>query len=980
MDFKLVVRSQDNTKTYGLDLYGDVDINIVFNINDIRNPESIKSNYTKEFTIPATHNNNKFFESLLYNGNYPTSFNPSFKSSAQLYGDSSIIIDGYLQVTQIIKNDDNIVDAYSVVIYGEISSLFNDLGGLKLTDLDFSEYNHIWNYTNVTNSWDKSIKYNSIDAPFVLGRGYVYPFEWRGQTTNEMGVEDFYPAMYVKTIWDKIFKKAGKTYTSTFLNSKEFKSLVIPFSKEHIYLSESQKKAAEFLVSQSVNKTLVNAAGKAVVMYPTIATTSGNINLTFDTETSDPSNILVDGVFTASKKQFTNLGANVKVRIAYQANVVGSFPWKVVGGPITCNVWLYNITTKQIIGSEIISIENPSGSLLGPGPYYSSGECFVDYTGTIQAGHKFRVILNFTVPASSFASKFIGSATGQALGGTITPYVLANTDFYNSIQENWLFEGDSIEMNQIIPDEITINDLLTSVNKMFNLYWLPDGDKNFIIEPRDVLYANTDTQILDWTNKTNRDTDITITPLAELNNNKYIFTYSEGGDYYNETYNTQYSEVYGTKIIEVANDFVSDTKEIKPKFEASVMVRMNASQRIAPAYVIQQDGFFEGTEPKLRILYYGGLVTTSDYFLFKYKEFPIGLMKYKYPYAGHFNNPDNPTYDINFGQSKQYYYNGVTKTTGNLFNNYWANSINDIISPDSHIWAGELHLKPFDIITMNLFDTIQMDQVYYKINKIEYNPLTELGKVELVKTTSFAAKPNATTVKPEVIDAGGTFPGGGNPWTPWTPKPWVIDKTYGTTYSPFTNPQWSWQESTDNVNYKNAYVSDKGSMNVNTTLIEANNKNFTTTKYESSVHRNNFEAVNFIDIKGTDNYVAPAAYAVRVTGNNNRVMAASNISVVGNNNTVEQGITNVSIVGDNIFARESNVSYIDGVKIKNGAIIEEFTYINGSVNEIQNVFASSVNPNIIRNGKDAVQNIGGMSKLNYINGGANSTLSPSDLS
>lgn len=978
MDFKLVVRSQDNTKTYGLDLYGDVDVNIVFNINDIRNPESIKSNYTKEFTIPATHNNNKFFESLLYNGNYPTSFNPGFKASAQLYGDSSIIIDGYLQVTQIIKNDDNVVDAYSVVIYGEISSLFNDLGGLKVTDLDFSEYNHIWNLANVENSWNTSIKYNNIDAPFILGRGYVYPFEWRGQTTNEMGVEDFYPAIYVKTIWDKIFKKAGKTYTSTFLNSKEFKSLVIPFSKQHIYLTDEQKKAAEFLVSQSIDKTLVNAAGNAVVMYPTIATTSGNINVTYNTETSDPSNLLVSGVFTASKKQFTNLGANVKVKIGYKANVGSGGTWKVIGDPMTCNVWLYNITTSQIVGSEIISIPNPSGSLLGPGPFYSSGECFVDYTGTIQAGHKFRVILNFTVPVGTTASKFANTA-GQAIGGTITPYLVGGTDFYNSIQENWLFEGDSIEMNQIVPDEITINDLLTSINKMFNLYWLPDGDTNFIIEPRDVLYTNPDIQILDWTNKTNRDTDITITPLAELNNNKYIFTYSEGDDYYNETYNTQYTEVYGTKIIEVANDFVSDTKEIKPKFEASVMVRMNASQRIAPAYVVQQEGFFEGTEPKLRILYYGGLVTTSDFFLFKSKQFPNGLMKYKYPYAGHFNNPDNPTYDINFGQCKQYYYNGVTKTTGNLFNNYWSNSINDIIAPDSHIWAGELHLKPFDIITMNLFDTIQMDQVFYKINKIEYNPLTELAKVELVKTTSFAAKPNATTVKPDIIGGDGVFPGGGNPWKPWTPKPWVIDKTYDTWYSPIKNAQWFWQQGTEYSEYKNAYITDKGSININTTLIEANNKNFTTTKYESSIHRNNFEAVNFIDVKGTDNYVAPAAYAVRVTGNNNRVMAARNISVVGDNNTVEQGISNVSIVGDNIIARESNVSYINGAKIRNASILEEFNLINGSINEIQNAFTSSVNPNLIRNGQNKVQQIGGQTKINYLNAGVNTTLSPTEL-
>jgi hypothetical protein len=978
MDFKLAVRSQDNTKTYNLDLYGDVDINVIFSINDIRNPESIKSNYTKQFTIPATHNNNKFFESLLYNGNYPTSFNPNFKASAQLYGDSTIIIDGYLQVTEIIKNDDNNVDSYNVVIYGEISSLFNDLGGLRVTDLDFSEYNHIWNFLNVKNSWNTSIKYNNIDAPFVLGRGYVYPFEWRGQTTNEMGVEDFYPAIYVKTIFDKIFKKAGKTYTSKFLNSKEFKSLVIPFSKQHIYLTEEQKKAAEFLVSQSVDTTLVNAAGKAVVMYPTVATTSGNINVTYNTETSDPSNLLSSGVFTASKKQFTNLGANVKVKIGYQGSVGSGGTWKVIGNPMTCNVWLYNITTKKIVGSEIISIDNPSGTLLGPGPFYSSGECFVDYTGIIEAGHQFRVILNFTVPVGTTASKFANTA-GQAIGGTITPYIVGGTDFYNAIQENWLFEGDAIQMNQIVPDDLDITDLLTSINKMFNLYWLPDGDSNFIIEPRDVLYTNPDTQILDWTKKTNRNTDITITPLAELNNNKYIFTYSEGDDYYNSTYDIEYNEVYGSKIVEVLNDFVSDKKEIKPKFQASVMVRMNSSQRIAPAYVIQQEGFFESTEPKLRILYYGGLITTSDFFLFKSKENKAGLMQYNYPYAGHFNNPDNPTYDINFGQSKQYYYNGATKTTGNLFNNYWANSINDIIAPDSHIWSGELHLTPFDIITMNLFDTIQMDQVFYKINKIDYNPLNELAKVELVKTTSFLTKPNVTTVKPEVIGGGG---GGYTPWnpvTPWTPRPWVIDKTWEVEYSPIKNPQWTWQQGTEYNQYRTAYVTDRGSMGVNTTLIEANNKNFTTTKYESSIHRNNFEAVNFIDVKGTDNYVAPAAYAVRVTGNDNQVMAARNISIVGNNNTVEQGISNVTIVGDNVVARESNVSYIDGIKIKNGAISEEFNYINGSVNEIQNPFASSVNANLIRNGKDAVQNIGGMSKLNYVNGGANATLSPTEL-
>ena len=142
MDYKIVLLSQDKTKTHKLDMYGDTDINVIFNITDIREPESIKSNYSQEFTIPATKANNQFFEGMLYNGYYPNKFNPNIKINAQLYGDTSIIIDGYLQITDIIKNQ-NDIDAYKVVLYGEIASVFNSLNGLQLRDLDLSEYNHL---------------------------------------------------------------------------------------------------------------------------------------------------------------------------------------------------------------------------------------------------------------------------------------------------------------------------------------------------------------------------------------------------------------------------------------------------------------------------------------------------------------------------------------------------------------------------------------------------------------------------------------------------------------------------------------------------------------------------------------------------------------------------------------------------------------------------------------------------------------------
>jgi len=573
------------------------------------------------------------------------------------------------------------------------------------------------------------------------------------------------------------------------------------------------------------------------------------------------------------------------------------------------------------------------------------------------------VYLNINVPTSNKSSKFITS-TGQAVNGSMTPYIQATSDFYNSIIENWLFEGDTIDMNQIVPDELTITDFLTNINKMFNLYWVPDGDKNFIIEPRDVLYSSDDVQILDWTTKTQRDSSISIQPLAEVSNKEFVFTYKQADDYYNELYTKDYTAIYGEKKIEVLNDFIEDTKKIELSFQPTIITSLNGTDILTPAYVTQQEGFFESIEPKLRILVYGGLVTATNYFLFKSKDYPFGLMNYNYPFAGHIDNPNSPTFDINFGQCKQYYYNNPVKSTTNLFNKYWLNTITDLISSDSHIWTGILHLNPFDIITMNLFDTIQMDQVYYKINKIEYDPTTELAKVELVKTNSFLTKPNATIVKPSLV----TTTQGWGVWSPWGPSIWEVDGTLGPQIAPFSNPQWAWQNNVYYSEFKEATTNTAVGME---TIFRETNDEVGKNVTKTSIHRNTYASKNFIQVKGKDNFVADDAVTINMLGNNNKVFGATkNIQVLGDNNVVDNGVTNVTIIGNNIVAKQSNVTYINGVVIKNGDVFEEFSCINGGVNNISTPLTGN-RPIMIKGGKNSVMEFGSTSQINYINGGIN---------
>lgn len=107
-----------------------------------------------------------------------------------------------------------------------------------------------------------------------------------------------------------------------------------------------------------------------------------------------------------------------------------------------------------------------------------------------------------------------------------------------------------------------------------------------------------------------------------------------------------------------------------------------------------------------------------------------------YPYLGHLDDPLNPTYDINFGQTRGLYYPQSIVTNNNLFNIYWENFINELSDRDSRIITAEFYLTPYDIADFRFNDNIYIRDQYYKVNKItNYDPTREaLVKVELIKT------------------------------------------------------------------------------------------------------------------------------------------------------------------------------------------------------------------------------------------------------
>lgn len=229
-----------NGVKYQLDTYNEDPISLTYNVADIADISARNSAFSKTIKIPESRNNRSIFGDISDLG-VDASFNPNKKTKAWILVDTIIVFEGYLQLRNVIVDKETDSAEYEVVIFADNDNFFKQLGDKYLTDMDFTELNHIWSANNVRGSWNS--KWND---------GYFYPlidygYDWdlgevNGWTTTyntEVKTKNMFPSTNTKYIWDKIFNDAGYTYQSDFLNSEIFTSLYIPFNKSKIVRSST---------------------------------------------------------------------------------------------------------------------------------------------------------------------------------------------------------------------------------------------------------------------------------------------------------------------------------------------------------------------------------------------------------------------------------------------------------------------------------------------------------------------------------------------------------------------------------------------------------------------------------------------------------------------------------------------------------------------------------------------------------------------
>lgn len=307
-----------NNERYYLD-YDKVDgISLNYNINRIQELENLDSSYSQSIKLVNSKNNQKVLGYISNLNIENGSFDPNKKTKATILVDSVSVFDGYLQLLGIEYNDN--VISYNAVIYADNANLYSSIENKFLTDLDFSRYNYTYDFSTFLSTATSSADKDPIIFPIIdYGNNWTYnqisgTGSQLGVSASQIDMTELYPATYVKSIVDQIFTDAGYKYESEFLNSYDFKRLIIPFTNEKLLSREEVTSDDEFEIFSTTFSTFTASYGTQSSIINTNFTILYNENQ-YTSESASRYNTTTQEYINGSDKNKERFGVDLDLTI-----------------------------------------------------------------------------------------------------------------------------------------------------------------------------------------------------------------------------------------------------------------------------------------------------------------------------------------------------------------------------------------------------------------------------------------------------------------------------------------------------------------------------------------------------------------------------------------------------------------------------------------------------------------------------------------
>lgn len=872
-------------------------------ITDIKNPEKRNATYSKSVTIPHSKEANILFGSIWDINIETLSFDVTQKADCRYIVDGADTIIGYCQLKEISLTDNKEIE-YKIVIYSEFANLMKSIQNLELTDLTGLDiYDHIinqevqnWSTGNDGEPYQIFENYPST-IPGVLGVGYIYPLIDFGLSSDAItyDVMDIACCIYAKEYWDRIHDQAGFTYE--FLDSDfedHFKHLIVPGSPDNYKLSSDDIADREF----KANTAVFNSTGTDVSNNLPKGSYSSPDNIIFTVEESDVGGVYdnVTGEFTApalgrysiisSFDVFVNFIPNdlvTNLESLGEVDLIARIMFDDGTGAVSIEEVTFRIKHEGFsIGArtsnnpstfpdsdyftELFLVELPRDA----NPPNRIQLAIIDKV--MDAGDK--VYIDWSANYETEFPNYFRDAGGTFYGGNATLNVISDSTstFASKVSNTNMLEGSFYEVSNSIPEKVKQVDFLMNYIKEYNLFVDvdPDKPKHLIYAPRDTFY---NTEVIDLREKVSIDKGIIYKPVGALDAKEYLYKHKDDSDYLNEKYLSDWGATYGQREILTTNDFSEKVSKTEVNSSPTPLADQgNGNNRVVSTILkVDELGNRVSTKFNWRTLYYGGLKDNFENWVHQSAVFPP-ISQSQYPYAGHFDDPFNPTLDINFGLVREVYYydfiDDIVPTDNNLYNKYHSKYIREITDKDSKLVEAFVNMDAVDFKTWSFRNLYYFDNAYFRLQEVQgFNPTSN----ELTKCVFLKLK-EVSPFKPTLVPADG----GGSPFEPQTDDGTTGGEVNQQEFSPLKGITQSPQQDGNNYNARTNQVT------------------------------------------GEDNFVSIKATNVNIKGDGNQVYSGVDGATLidSNNNVISAGLADVVLINtDGVTVTESGVTYIGGQKV-----------------------------------------------------------------
>lgn len=708
-----------------VDINQSIPFPLTFNISDIKDLSSRKGNKSKTITLPGTRINHELMtnvflltasEKISTTTSGIVNFDPSIKAPCQYYENGLLQFNGIAQLMECKLN--NGTWSFEITMVSDTIDYIAALKKVKLNELDFSAYDHNLTLVDQQETWNGFNQINGVSTSIKTGsdwdgNGYYYgliDYGYNRPTPDTFAVDNIPLQVFVYGILKKIFEFAGITWSSNFLESQRFKRLLLAYyggALPTITAGDSLNDSATTTENNNAGGFIMNgtatAANAPVVNFPNATM----VDIYDGTIVADPSSQILST--TPLKFRASSSGM---FQVQYSGTHDVDFIFPSTGQMfVEYNVSLIIKKNNIVISTDPIYTGTLNGVIMPLAPTTFSFNFNRSVNMLINDELSFELMLSRTN-----LSLIIANYANHSVTQTVTS-TGASLDIIKSQQA--LTPGSAVSVASFLPD-MTCDVFLKGIITAFNLYLKPDANNATIleIEPLSDFY-NSSILAIDWSYLLDKSKEIKVTPTINFASKDYNFNFESEDDYWNSKYKNEFLEQYGSFVFSSQSQYATDTTDMKLPFGQHPLALIDSTNLIVPRfYQINFDEFGNGQivlkKGKSFIVQLGEMRTGN---WIHRNESGIDFPQFIYPYVGHLDDIDNPTFDFNFGVPEVVYYAATNYTNENLYQ-YHETFIKEIVSRFGKLLSCYVMLDADQINRLDFRNLINIDGVVYRLQKI----------------------------------------------------------------------------------------------------------------------------------------------------------------------------------------------------------------------------------------------------------------------